>query len=525
MVQGCRPTELTPVNGHRLPRTRFGTNLFRRPYISKIKASRHIQYTFVACFLFGLAWKIVPLSLISSRASPTDIGYLASSIENPSISLDARLFVRDEADDLVAFLPGFGAPKEIQYAGLLKLSMEKDRSIFYWFFETRARKKDEDTPLLVWLNGGPGTSSMVGLLTGMGPYRITTNGKLIPNLHTWTNLAHMLFIDQPVGTGYSSVRDDSGYVNNQGEMASQLYQALLLFFQKHPSFRPNPVYICGESYAGKYVSYLAHHIHHQNHKLQDDDTKMQLRGLAIGNGILWPVLQTRSIPDYAIALGLIDSQEFEAANQAISACEEFHRQGRNIDAFRICHSVQTKIYQNAGNPFIYDVRKSQDLYATTIKQLYVYFNDDATRRELHVPLGVTWSSIDGAQYGISNAAPALARHLFADEILDVPIDVTRILLDHYRCLFYAGNLDGSLSNNLGVMRMIDRLAWSGTTQYQQSIRKPWALSGQVVGLVKATGNLTYLVMTNSGHFVTRDSPEASLEMIKQFLLRNASLSE
>ena len=80
MVQGCRPTELTPVNGHRLPRTRFGTNLFRRPYISKIKASRHIQYTFVACFLFGLAWKIVPLSLISSRASPTDIGYLASSI-------------------------------------------------------------------------------------------------------------------------------------------------------------------------------------------------------------------------------------------------------------------------------------------------------------------------------------------------------------------------------------------------------------------------------------------------------------
>ncbi|CCI45935.1 unnamed protein product [Albugo candida] len=495
---------------------------------SIIKDSFIIQWIVAGFFMFGLAWTIIPSTPSSSDASHSDFGNLTPLIvvslaDNPPLSLGAKLFVSDEGDDLVDFLPGFGRPKEIQYAGLLKLNAEKDRNLFYWFFETQARKKNKDTPLLVWLNGGPGTSSMVGLLTGMGPYRLTPNGKLIPHLNTWTNVAHMLFIDQPAGTGYSYVRDDSDYVNTQSEMASQLYQALVLFFEKHPSFLHNPVYICGESYAGKYVSYLSHYIHRQNHKLEGDSIRIQLHGLAIGNGILWPVLQTRSIPDYAIALGLIDSQEFETANQAISACEEFHRQGRNIDAFRICHSVQTKIYQNAGNPFIYDIRKSGDPYATTIQQLSAYFNDDATRRALHVPLGVSWSSIDGAQFGISNGAPALARHLFADEILDVPIDVTRILLDHYRCLFYAGNLDGSLSNNLGVTRMIDRLAWTGTTQYQQSIRKPWAFSGQIAGLIKATGNLTYLVMTNSGHFVTRDQPEASLEMIKQFLLRNVSL--
>lgn len=253
----------------------------------------------------------------------------------------------DEKDDRVDFVPGFGAPLEKQYAGRITVNKAAIGKLFYWFFEARDPVVlDAETPLLIWLNGGPGASSMTGLLTEMGPYRITPEGKLIPHAYSWTNLGHMLFFDQPVGTGYSSVRDDNGYVDTQDQLAQQLYRGLQGFYRRHPEYASNPVYICGESYAGKYVPTISHYIHMKNSVLQPvdhSDIRVNLTGIAIGNGKMWPVLQTRSVPDFAIALGLIDSQQYEKANADISVCEEFHRQGRHVDAFEVCQAVTDSV--------------------------------------------------------------------------------------------------------------------------------------------------------------------------------------
>lgn len=224
--------------------------------------------------------------------------------------------------------------------------------LFYWFFEISDASKNNDmTPLIVWLNGGPGASSMTGLLAELGPYRLTKDGHLIPNPYSWSSVGHLLFFDQPVGTGYSTVRDDNGYVTNQDDMAQQLYRAIQGFLELHPEYVSNPMFICGESYAGKYVPSISHYIHERNAELalgsgdrkSSDDVVVNLKGVAIGNGEMWPVLQTRSVPDYALALGLIDSQQYEQANADISLCEEFHRQGRHVDAFQVCQSVLDQV--------------------------------------------------------------------------------------------------------------------------------------------------------------------------------------
>ncbi|KUF87272.1 hypothetical protein AM588_10001441 [Phytophthora nicotianae] len=248
-----------------------------------------------------------------------------------------------------------------------------------------------------------------------------------------------------------------------------------------------------------------------------DDVVINLTGVAIGNGDMWPVLQTRSVPDFAIALGLIDSQQYEDANAQISVCEELHRQGRDVDAFQVCQSVTQKIYEAAGNPFIYDIRQSGNTFADLSTLLSSYFNDDAVRRALNVPPGTPWTSVDGSIYGTSPSAPALVRHLLQDEMLDVPIDVFRDLLDNYKFLFYAGNMDGSLCNNLGVGRIIDRLAWTDTTKYRVAKRQPWMVDGKVAGLAKSAGNMSYVVVLNSGHLVPADQPEASLDMMRRFV--------
>ncbi|GMF16988.1 unnamed protein product [Phytophthora lilii] len=377
---------------------------------------------------------------------------------------------------------------------------------------------DDRTPLLLWLNGGPGASSMTGLLAEMGPYRLTKERKLIPHVHSWTNIGHMLFFDQPVGTGYSSVRDEVGHVNTQEEVAEQLYRGLQGFFRRHPEYKHNPLYVCGESYAGKFAPSISHYIHVKNSGTPDkDDVMINLTGVAIGNGDMWPVLQTRSVPDFAIALGLIDSQQYEDANAQISVCEELHRQGRDVDAFQVCQSVTQKIYEAAGNPFIYDIRQSGNTFSDLSTLLSSYFNDDAVRRALNVPPGTPWRSVDGAAYGTSPSAPTLVRHLLQDEMLDVPIDVFRDLLDNYKFLFYAGNMDGSVCNNLGVGRIIDRLAWTDTAKYRVAKRQPWMVDGQVAGLAKSAGNMSYVVVLNSGHLVPTDQPEASLDMMRRFV--------
>jgi carboxypeptidase C (cathepsin A) len=436
-------------------------------------------------------------------------------------------------NDAVHFIPGFGTPLEKQYAGLVLVNEKAQGNLFYWFFETRncSFQSKESIPIMIWLNGGPGASSMTGLLTEMGPYRILRDRKLIPHQHSWTNVGHMLFFDQPVGTGYTYVRDDIGYVNTQEQMAHQLYKGILGFLKRHPEYAKNPVYICGESYAGKYIPHIAHYIHKKNLQLgydpmtgltsrenqEEKEDIIYLTGIAIGNGIMWPVLQTRSVPDYAIALGLIDLQEYEKANIAISSCEEFHRQGRHIDAFRICQTVEDEIYRKAGIPFVYDIRKSEDEFGDLTKILSEYFNNDDVRRALNVHIGTPWTSVDGSAFGVSNAAPPLARHLLADEMLDVPIDVFRDLLDNYKFLFYAGNMDGSSCNNLGIGRMIDRLAWTGTVDYRNAQRKTWKVDGKVAGLAKSSGNMSYVVVTNCGHLVPTDQPIAALDMIEKFI--------
>lgn len=514
-------TEATPLVEASLPRQSVAVESTRRLWW--LRDARGRLYTAIT----------VTLLMVVSIGMLVMVSLMPTTNESLS-SMDATRNDMAQAtrgpDDLVRSLPGFGAPRETQYAGLVTINEQAAGRLFYWFFETsdETKRGKEDTPLLIWLNGGPGASSMTGLLTEMGPYRITNDGKLIPHAYSWTQLGHMIFFDQPVGTGYTSVRDENGYVNSQEQMAEQLYRALVGFYERHPELRANPLYVCGESYAGKYVPWFSYYIHQRNQAIATTnpptaesgttaDHVVNLAGIAVGNGIMWPVLQTRSVPDFAIALGLIDSQQYERANAAISSCEELHRQGRHVDAFQVCQQVEDEIYQSAGIPFVYDVRKEKDEFGELTQVLATYFNTDIVRQALNVPPGTPWNSFDGSAFGVSPAAPALARHLVADEMLDVPIDVFRVLLDNYKFLFYAGNMDGSSCNNLGIGRMIDRLAWTGTAHYRVAPRKPWMVNGRIAGLVKSSGNMSYAVVTNSGHLVPTDQPEAALDMMRRFI--------
>ena len=102
---------------------------------------------------------------------------------------------------IVTWLPGYGKPAEKQIAGHLTVSEKCGDNLFFWFFE--AQNSPKDAPIVIWINGGPGSSSMLGLFAENGPYKINDDLTLRDNPYSWNVNANLLVIDQPAGTGLS----------------------------------------------------------------------------------------------------------------------------------------------------------------------------------------------------------------------------------------------------------------------------------------------------------------------------------
>ncbi|KAG8556327.1 hypothetical protein GDO81_018029 [Engystomops pustulosus] len=120
---------------------------------------------------------------------------------------------------------------------------------------------------------------MFGLFVEHGPYVVTKNLTLVHREFSWTNTYSVLYIDNPVGTGFSFTRDDRGYVVNQDDVGRDLYSALTQFFQIFPEYQKNEFYATGESYAGKYVPAIGYYIHTHNPTAK---VKINFKGIAIG---------------------------------------------------------------------------------------------------------------------------------------------------------------------------------------------------------------------------------------------------
>ena len=101
---------------------------------------------------------------------------------------------------------------------------------------------------------GPGSSSMYGLFAENGPIYVSEDGtELVMRNTTWANQYDIMFIDNPVGTGFSYTMNPNGFVTDESEVGADLLQFLYTFYELYPERQSQPLFICGESYAGKCV--------------------------------------------------------------------------------------------------------------------------------------------------------------------------------------------------------------------------------------------------------------------------------
>jgi carboxypeptidase C (cathepsin A) len=169
-----------------------------------------------------------------------------------SISPDNMVSGTPKELDKISNLPGlYYDPGFDQYAGYFTVNKEHNRNIFYWYVESQGDPATD--PVIFWTNGGPGCSGMYAFAVEHGPFFITKHGKLFDNPYSWNKHANIIYVETPVGVGYSYSDFKDDYKTGDAETALDNYVLIRQFLDRFPERQSNDFYISSESYGGHYV--------------------------------------------------------------------------------------------------------------------------------------------------------------------------------------------------------------------------------------------------------------------------------
>ncbi|OBA21648.1 hypothetical protein METBIDRAFT_32129 [Metschnikowia bicuspidata var. bicuspidata NRRL YB-4993] len=395
-----------------------------------------------------------------------------------------------------------------QYTGYLDVE-DEDKHFFYWFFESR--NDPETDPIILWLNGGPGCSSLTGLFFELGPSLI--NAKLEPefNPYAWNNNASVIFLDQPVNVGFSYSLQS---VTNTAAAAKDVYAFLELFFKQFPSFQKSDFHIAGESYAGRYIPLFSSEILHH------PERSFNFKSVLIGNGITDPLTQFEYYQPMACGEGGEPSvlPAEECANMAaniprctslIEACYNTGSVFACVPASIYCSNAEEAPYMKTGrNP--YDIREMCGNDGLCYDGL-LYVEDYLNSPEVRQKLGVEVDSYQGCN------SDMLRNFLYTgDGLRPSQLSVTEMLEAEVPVLLYSGDKD-FICNWLGNQAWSNKLPWSGHEEFETLPVRDWVVGNKTAGEVKNHKHFTFLRVFDAGHMVPYNQPENALDMVNRWI--------
>ncbi|KAH9309591.1 hypothetical protein KI387_037502, partial [Taxus chinensis] len=213
--------------------------------------------------------------------------------------------------DRVVRLPGQPEVSFQQYAGYVTVNNKDGRALFYWL--TEAAHSANSKPLVLWLNGGPGCSSVAyGASEEIGPFHINKTGAtLYSNPYSWNKLANLLFLESPAGVGFSYTNTSSNLKDTGDKRTAEDSLAFLInWLAKFPQYKYREMYITGESYAGHYIPQLAKKIYLYNKGLSKPS--INLKGFMVGNAVTDDYYDYLGTVNYWWSHAMISDQTYQS---------------------------------------------------------------------------------------------------------------------------------------------------------------------------------------------------------------------
>ncbi|KAL5705816.1 hypothetical protein ACHQM5_024061 [Ranunculus cassubicifolius] len=441
--------------------------------------------------------------------------YVSSLFDEQGPFVDFPVFIARQdglkEKDKIDKLPGQPIVNFDQYSGYVNLNGNENatRSFFYYFAE--CTDKPAEKPLVLWFNGGPGCSSFgAGALTELGPFRVKRTGKtLYMNEHSWNKKANILFIESPVGVGFSYSLNMTEYLEgSDNQTSADNYRFLINWLERFPEYKGRDLYLSGESYAGHYVPQFAHVILEKNKKPIQTQA-INLKGIIIGNAFIDDYFHYKGSAEFYYSHAIISQQlkdefyEYCQSYATTPGCSTkwmgtFDRAITGIDFYDI-YAPLCNSSSNAKLNTIFD--------PCSANYVRSYLNQKKVQYALHANitghLTYAWEDCSHSSLG--------TKWDYKRDSSVLPI-LAEVVKSGIRVWLYSGDVDGAVPVTSNQFT-INALNLPIKTQWY-----PWTNNVEEVGgYAVEYQNLTFATVRGSGHFVPSNQPDRALKLFSSFL--------
>ncbi|KAI5006325.1 hypothetical protein ZWY2020_033568 [Hordeum vulgare] len=455
----------------------------------------------------------------------------------------AKVFDRQQAD-LVQALPGQPAGLGVrQFSGYVTVNQTHGRALFYWFFE--ATHDVSNKPLVLWLNGGPGCSSLgYGALEELGPLLIQKGTpELRLNPDAWNKEANLLFLEQPAGVGFSYTNTTADLERFGDDLAAHdAYTFLVNWFERFPQFKGHDFYIAGESYAGHYVPHLAEKIVEQNKKVHKSK-HINFKGFMIGNAAIDEASDNRGMVDYAWDHAIISDELYDAINKnckfdqagnssdfsssgqnpSNAACDRamdgFYEAFDHIDIYSLYTPACTASAGTAGQLPRRLHRPSTSTQSDNSRHLRPRYNsydpcldnyaaEYLNRRDVQDAMHA--NTTGNIPYAWTACSDPLFQHWKDSPASTLPV-IKRMVDAGLRVWVYSGDTDARVPVS-STRQALRKLGLKTLKQWRE-----WFTSDQVGGYQVDYDGLTFVTIRGAGHMVPTVTPVHARQLFAHFL--------
>ncbi|XP_022887786.1 serine carboxypeptidase-like 51 [Olea europaea var. sylvestris] len=399
--------------------------------------------------------------------------------------------------------------------------------MFWWYYRSPyiAQDSNKPRPIILWLQGGPGASGVgIGNFKEIGPL----DNYLKPRNSTWLKHADLLFVDNPVGTGYSFVEDTKLFVKTDDEAAADLTKLLIEVFNRNENLQKSSLYIIAESYGGRYAVTLGLSA---LKAIEAGKLQLKLGGIALGDSWISPEDFVFSWGPLLKDVSRIGSNGLKQSNILAEQIKQQIDAGKFVEATDSWNELENVIDASSNSVDFYNflqdsgidhmsLTASEKSRQTAMRRYSKYLNsfrptadgdgdldslmNGAIKKKLKIPENVQWGRQSDLVFNAQEGDFMRPRINEVDELLEKGVNIT----------IYNGQLD-LICATKGTEAWVEKLKWDGMQTFLSMNRSPIFCNGDntTKGFIKSYKNLHFYWILGAGHFVPVDQPCVALNMV------------